>query len=747
MKCHIAPCLRIAAVRPRALMLFTLVAASLSAAHGAEPTISGQNSSVVRRHALLVGCTKYDHYPDESLEGPVNDVRLMRKTLIERCAFRSEDIRVLSESSDADGRPTRANIVAGFERLEKSVRRGDQVVVLLAGHGSQQPDDGRNPLRDPESDGLDETFLPCDVEHWNGNQVTNAIVDDELGQWTQTIAARGVLVWVIFDSCHSGTALRGDSPFVLRRLEPSRLQVPKTAEPRPVERGSSSQAPREVVTRGSLEGVDATLSVVALYAAQPFETEKECLLPPEGNEQNWQGLLSYSVCQILQQGPPPTYRELQQRILAQYRHWGWFEPTPLVEGVQLDHVILDQQARPARYQLTGSRSEGWKIAAGRLQGLTENSVLAVYPAVTAVSDDGPLGPISDGQQLVVGERVAGYVRVMSSNITDANVEPCAYGDQAAQKDLPLHGLCRVVYADLGSLKLQVAVDIAGHDTNIELQRFAKRLAALSATDGALFTVVPTLSQAHWVLQFRDRRYWLLPADLATKLDPLPWDATRFEVSPGIDDAQLGQALDRAARVRNLLAVAQPFAGSDVGNAGDRPDFAVGFEMLRLRDKDDRQGERLAVERGIILHPNDRVAWRITNKGTSAADVTLLFIDSQLAIVPLFPRPATIGDNRLQPGATYLTAPSRVTAKTTGREQVVAIAVQTQGPPRDFLFLSQSSLASSLATRGLQHDSPLSQLLKFANYRQGTTRGVTNATLETYSVQFISWSVEDPGTHP
>ena len=143
-----------------------------------------------------------------------------------------------------------------------------------------------------------------------------------------------------------------------------------------------------------------------------------------------------------------------------------------------------------------------------------------------------------------------------------------------------------------------------------------------------------------------------------------------------------------------------------------------------------------------MHPNDRVAWRITNQGTSAADVTLLFIDSQLAIVPLFPRPNTIGDNRLQAGATFLTASSRVTGKTTGREQVVALAVKAAGPPRDFLFLSQSSLASSLAVRGSEHDSPLAQLLKFANYRVGTTRGVDQATLETYSVQFIPWSVED-----
>ena len=166
-------------------------------------------------------------------------------------------------------------------------------------------------------------------------------------------------------------------------------------------------------------------------------------------------------------------------------------------------------------------------------------------------------------------------------------------------------------------------------------------------------------------------------------------------------------------------------------------------MLRLRDKQDREGQPLAAEHGIILHPNDRVAWRITNRGSEAADVTLLFIDSQLAIAPLFPRPNTIGDNRLQPGATFLTASSRVTGKTTGREQVVAIAVKAEGPPRDFLFLSQSSLASSLAVRGTENDSPLARLLKFANYRAGTTRGADQATLESYSVQFIPWSVEDP----
>src|SRR5262249_28271238 len=40
------------------------------------------------RRALLIGVTKYDHLPrDRHLEGPANDVRLMRRLLLERYEF------------------------------------------------------------------------------------------------------------------------------------------------------------------------------------------------------------------------------------------------------------------------------------------------------------------------------------------------------------------------------------------------------------------------------------------------------------------------------------------------------------------------------------------------------------------------------------------------------------------------------------------------------------------------------------
>ncbi len=162
-----------------------------------------------RRHALLVGCTRYDCLPPalSNLEGPGNDVVLLRKVLQERFHFPEENITVLSESAGDDNRPTLAHIRREFDRLLHRIRSGDQVVILLSGHGSQQPD--QPPL--DEADGLDELFLPADARPpRDGEEVwSNVLADDELGERTQQLIDRGVHVWLIADSCHSGTLLRG----------------------------------------------------------------------------------------------------------------------------------------------------------------------------------------------------------------------------------------------------------------------------------------------------------------------------------------------------------------------------------------------------------------------------------------------------------------------------------------------------------------------------------------------------------
>jgi hypothetical protein len=79
--------------------------------------------------------------PGAFLEGPANDVELMRRLLIDRFEFADDDIRILAEDGDRGERaPTRANIEREFARLAEVAQADDDVVIYLAGHGAFQMD-------------------------------------------------------------------------------------------------------------------------------------------------------------------------------------------------------------------------------------------------------------------------------------------------------------------------------------------------------------------------------------------------------------------------------------------------------------------------------------------------------------------------------------------------------------------------------------------------------------------------------
>ncbi len=98
-------------------------------------------------------------------------------------------------------------------------------MILLCGHGSQQPDDDPANPDDVESDGLDEIFLPCDVDKYDGQRgaVTNAITDDQQRAWLVQLLATGARVWVVVDACHSETMVRGTE---VSRQVPPHVLVP-----------------------------------------------------------------------------------------------------------------------------------------------------------------------------------------------------------------------------------------------------------------------------------------------------------------------------------------------------------------------------------------------------------------------------------------------------------------------------------------------------------------------------------------
>ena len=152
--------------------------------------------------ALLVGV---GHYQDAkiALKGSANDVRNIERLLVGTFGYQSEQIMKL-----LDGDATRANILAAFEEwLIRESAPGARIFFYVSSHGAQVPD-----LNGDEEDGLDETIAPYDtrVEIQNGRKVLrNQIIDDEIDELLKRIADRTVTV--VIDSCHSGTATRGDA--------------------------------------------------------------------------------------------------------------------------------------------------------------------------------------------------------------------------------------------------------------------------------------------------------------------------------------------------------------------------------------------------------------------------------------------------------------------------------------------------------------------------------------------------------
>src|SRR4051794_2104137 len=136
------------------------------------PEIPGTNRTppIPGRRALLVGVTQYDHLPRSYwLSGPGNDVTQLRHVLTTYYGFSTDDVVCLTEEQDPSRRPTRENIEREFRRLADASREGDQVFILIAGHGDRQPE---APQADPEfrqPDGISEIFLPANVRPAKGS--------------------------------------------------------------------------------------------------------------------------------------------------------------------------------------------------------------------------------------------------------------------------------------------------------------------------------------------------------------------------------------------------------------------------------------------------------------------------------------------------------------------------------------------------------------------------------------------------
>ncbi len=213
-----------------------------------------------------------------------------------------------------------------MERLVKSARAGDTVVLHLAGHGVQVPQ--ATPPRAggaPEPDGLDEIFLLQDSGLWDAarGELPRTLRDDAIGAWIDMLVDRGAHVFAIFDSCHAAGLARDAAPFARwRSVAGAELGIPTAqAAEAPMQRAAAArQSPR-------------TDGRVLAYAARGHELAGEEWLPKGGGlaRTRVQGVFSYEVAGALSAGAR-TVGDLSASLRERYATARRTSPTPLLAG-------------------------------------------------------------------------------------------------------------------------------------------------------------------------------------------------------------------------------------------------------------------------------------------------------------------------------------------------------------------------------------------------------------------------------
>ena len=688
-----------------------------------------------QRRALLIGVTIFQdaRLKPRSLKGPANDVELFKQVLQRApLSVPATNIRILSGSfSEPALRPTHANIAREFRRLADVSGPGDQLVILMAGHGSQQP--AGADAGDDEPDGFDEIFLAEDASGWDGTvgRVRNAVVDNEIRAWVNTIRAKGAFVWLIVDACQSGTMGRG---FEVERQIPMAELVPADAiDPASRRAGLRGRtAKRDVVGISSSAG-----DVAALYAAQMTETTPERPLPNANSPVH--GLFTYTIADILSQtSTAMTYRELALRVLERYRSMPRLSPTPLFEGGGLDRQIFGQRSGPDRPQvlLGGRATDGsWTLRAGSIHGLSLGTLLEVFP---------PAGTADANARI-------GYLKITAVGPTSARGVPTAVAGVAAPEAAKLApgSRARVARYEFGDFRLRVALQqsdlrrtVTGPLPVIGPGRgpisIERALDDLEQSSSGIAQRVWT-SDADWFVRVIGDRVVLVPAEgwqptaavsTATALDGAP---SQFVIG-GLGDpalrSSLGDALRRIGRARNLMRLATSLG------TGPR----IELRLMRYSLQTGGSGRPLlAAPADVSIRAGEFAEFRVKNWGATAVDVTVLHIDAAFGIQSLYPVRDREIDNQIKPGEERVIGRFLVNDNPLGWESVVAIAVESTPTRQNFSMLAQPSLE---VRRGNDSSpSPLQEMLEQAVYgNRGRALG-TDANVGSFAVRLVSWRAD------
>jgi hypothetical protein len=230
--------------------------------------------------ALVIGINQYKPAPDSAVNSPrslwrnlsgcINDAEGMRALIVAKYGFREQDITSLLNTE-----ASRERIIAEIKKLISISEKGDVVFIFYAGHGSQVI----NSLS-VEKDKKDESIVPSDAYKGAAD-----IRDKELAGYFNQLLDKGVLLTVIFDSCHSGSVGRGLLYDVegVRFLEENPIDAKDPSDPpHPEDRGAliisaaqDDEFAKEVKDENSLTHGAFTLAIMKSLMQNPVDAPVE----------------------------------------------------------------------------------------------------------------------------------------------------------------------------------------------------------------------------------------------------------------------------------------------------------------------------------------------------------------------------------------------------------------------------------------------------------------------------------------
>ncbi|WP_432689088.1 caspase family protein [Pseudooceanicola sp. C21-150M6] len=326
--------------------------------------------------ALLVGVTDYPLVADagfQPLLGPKNDLRLMQQSLAKY--WPDATTTTLGEPE----RPaTRDNILSALATLADAAGAQDRILIYLSGHGAQIP---APPEALAETDGMDEIFLPSDIEiiRQNGRaEFHNAIRDDEIGQALDQMLDRDAEVWLIVDACHSGSLDRS-APLVARAIDPLSIAAPDRPVLPAAQTGATVQPDRMAAPR-----------LIAFYAAAPSGKAYERPVTTQTGATTVHGVFTLALSRAMARVKGPSFSDLAQATAAEAWRLSAGKERPVFSGAlnRASFVSAPQLAEPA-YGLT-LRDGELVLAAGRLDGIGQGAVVTIE----AADADGPDGALA-----------------------------------------------------------------------------------------------------------------------------------------------------------------------------------------------------------------------------------------------------------------------------------------------------------------------------------------------------------------